>query len=341
MKKRFVAINVLRWTTFFGSLGAFGCHMLQCILLLKYQQLAEIDNWLQAGHWQYLTWFIVLGLSMLCSLAILVLAFYFDLSTMVKTDKILAAFNVIPLLTSIVTTILFDNNEPWSGGKVATKRPLVVDLFEYCAQLDSAVDAFHPLLFQRCLLSDLTWLLACVLCVLWISLLIMASTLPRALTAATVLPSHEPAWGRYVPDPFLPNHCDSSLASTFAPPNAHHHYGGATHVRPLSHHASVKKTNSAMLLNAADLQRHASYHRYSAPVKSPSMYAAPRSPPAAHASPAPQTPAPIPPPPSPAPAQYHFQQIGPCPPHSPFQPNMAFPEKLELNDQYYASHQQH
>ncbi|ORX55621.1 hypothetical protein DM01DRAFT_330286 [Hesseltinella vesiculosa] len=257
------------------------------------------------------------------SLAILILAFYFDLATVVKTDKLLAGFNTVPLLTSLATTVLFVNNEPWSDGKIATKRPLITDLFTYCSLLDnSAVDPFRPLMFQRCMLTDMTWVLACFLLVLWLVLLIMASTLPRSLTTTAepgAQPAQEPHWGRYMPEPIHNPTRVSNPAHALMHGHPQHSPSPQrsktyTHNRPLSAHVHpmVKKTNSNMLLSSADLQRHVSYQRYSMPAKSPSFYAA--------ASP--------PPPPSwpTTPPLLHSY-----PPHPP-DFHYVYPEKLETND---------
>lgn len=139
-------------------------------------------------------------------------AFCFKRAQFVRGDKILAVFNILPLLTSILTAVLFVTNEPWSSGVVEIRRPLVTDLITFCQQLDSpAVDHYHPLLYQRCLLSDATWIGVALICLFWMCLFVVTlCTHPPAESEksgeAYGLPLKEPHWGRYIPEPVSDHH---------------------------------------------------------------------------------------------------------------------------------------
>ncbi|KAI8329525.1 hypothetical protein BC941DRAFT_518674 [Chlamydoabsidia padenii] len=123
-------------------------------------------------------------------------AFCFKRPELLQGDKILALFNVIPLLVSILTAILFVTNEPWTNGIVDIKRPLLTDLILYCHQLDSpTVDHYHPLLYHRCLLSDATLIGVAATCLFWI-LLWVAAMCTRPSGQLTETP---PLWGQHVP----------------------------------------------------------------------------------------------------------------------------------------------
>ncbi|KAI8089867.1 uncharacterized protein BX664DRAFT_334114 [Halteromyces radiatus] len=83
---------------------------------------------------------------------------------------------------------------------------MVTDLITYCHQLDSPIiDHFHPLLYQRCLLSDATWISAGVICLVWIFLFLAAlRTNPNDDDDGVTkqyMHAKEPHWGRYVPEP--------------------------------------------------------------------------------------------------------------------------------------------
>ncbi|CAO3592840.1 unnamed protein product [Absidia cylindrospora] len=192
------------------------------------------------GHWQYFSWWVVLGLSVTSSFAIIMHAFCFKRARQLRGDKILAVFNILPLFTSILTAVLFVTNEPWTNGIVEIKRPLITDLISFCHQLDSpTVDQHHPLLYQRCLLSDATWIGVAVICLFWLFLLVAAMyTRPydpsseQSITNGTSddakinkkfgMHGHvkEPHWGRYIPEPV-----DQHLSHPHHPHAVHHpHY---------------------------------------------------------------------------------------------------------------------
>ncbi|CAO3627303.1 unnamed protein product [Cunninghamella blakesleeana] len=183
------------------SLLGFGCHLLQCILLIQYQKLANIPNWIQAGHWQYLTWYVVLGLSLLSGLAIIIQAVFIKKDEKLRMDKIVSVLNVLPLATSIVTAVVFVNDEPWSNFVVNIKRPMITGLVHTCYQFNSNVDRFYPLLYQRCLLSDSTWIGSVIICFFWTLLFVTVMTMQPLSQKNYTLPRKEPDWGRYIPDP--------------------------------------------------------------------------------------------------------------------------------------------
>lgn len=66
-----------------------------------------------------------------------------------RMDKIISVLNVLPLATSIVTAVIFVNDEPWSNFVVEIKRPIITGLVHTCYQFNPNVDHFYPLLYQR------------------------------------------------------------------------------------------------------------------------------------------------------------------------------------------------
>ncbi|KAI8054779.1 hypothetical protein BDF21DRAFT_403868 [Thamnidium elegans] len=196
-------IQSLRFLTFFTSLGTFICHLTQCILLNVYQEKTDIPDWLKAGHWQYLLWFISLGLSLVGSFILCLSACYYNKPRKYSLDKFIGSLSMLPVLVSIVTAMLSYSLEPWTNGFVTLERS-ASNILSNCKLFDESRDKFYPLLYQRCLLSDFTWILSIALCILWALLvrLVMYALVQKKKEAPQdrIRPAGEPTWGRYIPD---------------------------------------------------------------------------------------------------------------------------------------------
>ncbi|CAO0796144.1 unnamed protein product [Mucor circinelloides] len=203
-------IHVLRFLVLFISLIAFICHVSQCLLLNAYREKTGIPDWLTAGHWQYLTWYISLCLSLAGSSAICLNATWFKRPTRYFLDKCIGSLVILPILASIITATLFESIEPWTDGHVKVERS---GLLNSCYLLDSNRDKFYPMLYQRCMLSDTTWICAIFLCINWAILVGFVMFVTKkcngkstsstvAVAKNTIRPAaEEPKWGRYIPDP--------------------------------------------------------------------------------------------------------------------------------------------
>ncbi|KAI7851557.1 hypothetical protein BDC45DRAFT_538312 [Circinella umbellata] len=197
-------INTVRFLVLTVSLIAFICHIIQCILLSEYQSKTKIPTWTSAGHWQYFLWYIGLSISTISGVFVCTNAGCCKRGYRQQSDRYLGILNALPLLISLLTDIFVGGPEPWTAGTVSFDRPHT-KLFQSCVVLDSqSVDQQYPLLYQRCLLSDGTWLGAAVACVLWIMLaclVIWAKNPTIKSNSVSVAPAKEPKWGRYIPEP--------------------------------------------------------------------------------------------------------------------------------------------
>ncbi|KAI9254625.1 hypothetical protein BDA99DRAFT_607320 [Phascolomyces articulosus] len=182
---------------------------------------ANISSWVSAGHWQYLSWYIALSISTISGAFVCVHASCCKRIPTFRGDRYLGILNVLPLLTSLVTDVFVGGPEPWTAGTVKFDRPHT-SFFQSCIILDSqSVDPQYPLLYQRCVLSDGTWLGAAVACVLWIMLACLTMWIknPSMIksNSVAVAPAKEPKWGRYIPEP-PPSLRSSSLPIVPLPP---------------------------------------------------------------------------------------------------------------------------
>ncbi|KAI8645107.1 hypothetical protein BD408DRAFT_400555 [Parasitella parasitica] len=111
------------------------------------------------------------------------------------------------LAASIITDTLFESIEPWTDGHVKVER---YGLLNSCYLLDSTRDKFYPMLYQRCMLSDTTWICAIFLCINWAVLVGFVIFISKKSISSKVAvakdenrpgKAEEPKWGRYIPDP--------------------------------------------------------------------------------------------------------------------------------------------
>ncbi|CDH60143.1 predicted protein [Lichtheimia corymbifera JMRC:FSU:9682] len=178
---------------------------------------AKIPSWMEAGHWQYLSWYIVLSLSTISGAAICAHAFCFKRSHIVRGDRFLSILNAIPLLISLLTAFFLEDPEPWAAGSVHFTRSSTGFLAS-CSVFDSNE---QPLLYQRCMLADGTWLAAAVACLLWLLLACLAmSTRSSSSAVVAIEPAKEPKWGRYIPE--RPASLQSVNLQIVPPPPPHH-----------------------------------------------------------------------------------------------------------------------
>ncbi|KAI9020926.1 hypothetical protein CLU79DRAFT_888049 [Phycomyces nitens] len=171
-------VNLLRLSIFITSLVALGFHTSQCMLLSMYQEKANIPSWLESGHWQYLTWFIFLSFSFLSATAVCMHAFCCGRADIFRGDRTLGLTNSVPLLGMIMAATFVDSQEPWTNNTVVFKYPSRGFIL-YCYMLDAEHDMYYPLLYQRCLLLNGTYLAGGLLCLLWI-ILSITSMLARS-----------------------------------------------------------------------------------------------------------------------------------------------------------------
>ncbi|KAI8143726.1 hypothetical protein BJV82DRAFT_83156 [Fennellomyces sp. T-0311] len=230
-------INAVRFLVFLTSILALACHVTQCLLLSLYQEKAQIPSWISAGHWQYLSWYIALSISTVSGAAVCVHACCCKKAHILRGDKFLGILNVLPLLTSLITDVFVGGPEPWTAGTVKFDRPHT-SLFQSCTVLDSHTDSYYPLLYQRCVMSDGTWLLAAFACMFWILLACLAVWAKPAVkpSMVAVAPAKEPKWGRYIPEP-PPSLRSSSLPIVPVPPPHLRH--GSLHYNPYQPRSDV------------------------------------------------------------------------------------------------------
>ncbi|KAI7863674.1 hypothetical protein BDF14DRAFT_1842064 [Spinellus fusiger] len=167
-------VNLLRLCILIFSLLACGMHITQCMLLATYQQKAKMPSWLDARHWQYLVWFIVLGLSLISSATVCMNAFCCGRVHIFRGDRILGIVNGIPLLAVILATTFIENQEPWTDNTIEFTHP-DQGFITYCYTLDMKNDIFYPILYQRCLLLNGIYVVGALLSALWFILVISSS----------------------------------------------------------------------------------------------------------------------------------------------------------------------
>ncbi|KAI7891895.1 uncharacterized protein EV154DRAFT_551213 [Mucor mucedo] len=196
-------IHTVRFLAFFISLITFVCHLAQCILLSSYQEQTGISDWITAGHWQYLLWFISLGLSLAGSFTLCLNAYYYNRPKRYLLDKCIGLLALLLLLTSIIIIVSMDSSEPWTNNNSSPIERS--SLMSSCSLFDSSRDKFYPLLYQRCMLSDSIWILSILLCIVWTSVVLFAmmglSQKKKETAKNPIQPAQEPNWGRYIPHP--------------------------------------------------------------------------------------------------------------------------------------------
>ncbi|CAO3629308.1 unnamed protein product [Mucor hiemalis] len=107
-----------------------------------------------------------------------------------------ALFAILPLIVSLITALAIDKLEPWTNGLVQMEERSTSALVSSCALFDSTKDKFYPLLYQRCLLNDWTWILCILLCIFWA----LEQTAKNGTLQEKQRRAEEPKWGRYIPD---------------------------------------------------------------------------------------------------------------------------------------------
>ncbi|KAK4514344.1 uncharacterized protein ATC70_001937 [Mucor velutinosus] len=174
MKQSIKFINALRFFTLLFSLIGLGCHFAQCTLLHVYQNKTNIPSWISVGHWQYLAWYILFSLSVMSALAVCVHATCCKRGHILRGDKCLGSVNIAVSAVIIIAITFWGGQEPWTHGLVEFKEP-AKGFITYCAMLDQDHDATYPLLMQRCLLVDSTYVVSIAVSLMWIVLVISSS----------------------------------------------------------------------------------------------------------------------------------------------------------------------
>ncbi|CDH55473.1 predicted protein [Lichtheimia corymbifera JMRC:FSU:9682] len=222
-----VFLNIVRCTVFVVSALAFASHASQCILFNVYQNQTNIPDWFKGGHWQYLLWYIALGLSLTSSTAVCIHAGCCRRGQHVRGDRILSTINIIVLSSTILLITFLGGQEPWTNDLVTFSQP-AKGFIPYCNLLDQERDALYPLLYHRCILVNTTWVCGSLNCVMWIFLLLSVWVARPAKRPSSIaqLPT-EPKWGRYIPEPTIPR---VSYPATPHYPSAYSNATTATHL---------------------------------------------------------------------------------------------------------------
>ncbi|KAI8970421.1 hypothetical protein BDF20DRAFT_838781 [Mycotypha africana] len=171
-------INILRVFILAFSLIGLACHSAQCALLSAYEDQAKIPGWFQSGHWQYLAWFITFCLSLVSAFIICINATYCKHGHGVKADKTLGGVNLASLAVTITINTFLNDQEPWTNGIIEFTQP-TRGLNFHCTLLDESHDATYPLLFQRCVLIDCTYVIAVITGHFWMFLIVFAHFFTR------------------------------------------------------------------------------------------------------------------------------------------------------------------
>ncbi|KAI9321361.1 hypothetical protein BX666DRAFT_968658 [Dichotomocladium elegans] len=228
---RVVAIlNALRVSVFITSLIAFICHIAQCALLDVFQQQTTLPSWTEAGHWQYLVWYIALSISMLSGALVCARACCCKRAHLVQGDRFLGFINFFTLLAAILAALITGSPEPWTAGYVKVSRPMWSFItscsgdgtFSAAGVAGSSVSTIKlesSFLYERCVLSDSTWLGAALALLCWV-LLVCFAVLYRPASSVAADLFKEPKWGRYIPEP--PPSLRSASIQIVPPPPPHH-----------------------------------------------------------------------------------------------------------------------
>ncbi|KAI8048150.1 uncharacterized protein B0P05DRAFT_564697 [Gilbertella persicaria] len=182
------SLNAVRYLTLSCSLVGLASHFAQCTLFSVYQSQTGVPSWFTAGHWQYLASYVAYGLSIASAFMICIHATCCKRGHIVRGDKLLGIANTIVLAGAVVINTFTDTQEPWTHGIVEFKVP-AKGFITFCSLLDQEHDATYPLLFQRCLLFNCTYIFLVAVCALWILLvLISCSVRPKEKPLMEQLP---------------------------------------------------------------------------------------------------------------------------------------------------------
>ncbi|KAI8368996.1 hypothetical protein BD560DRAFT_490145 [Blakeslea trispora] len=182
-------LNTFRYLTLLFSLLGAASHFAQCTLFTIYQKQTGIPSWLSGGHWQYLIIYIAFGLSITSAFMLCVHATCCKRGHVVRGDRTLGLFNSIASMATLTVITVVYSQEPWTNNIIEFKLP-AKGFVPYCSLLDQAHDATYPLLFQRCLLFNCTYIILSALCVLWALLTIIACTTSSSKSKQHPLQQH-------------------------------------------------------------------------------------------------------------------------------------------------------
>ncbi|KAI8885784.1 hypothetical protein K501DRAFT_311007 [Backusella circina FSU 941] len=112
-------------------------------------------------HWQCTTWYILLGFSIICAIALCTQT-CFKRGHLLRYDKILGYMNCFSILVIMLVTIFFS----------APKESAAMGPMAHCYLTGQQDHPMYSVLFKRCLLLNTTWIISIVMCCLWISLLL-------------------------------------------------------------------------------------------------------------------------------------------------------------------------
>ncbi|KAI8329396.1 hypothetical protein BC941DRAFT_506749 [Chlamydoabsidia padenii] len=110
--------------------------------------------------WTWLGTFIV---SILLTTVIVIQLVYFRQSKHTRVSS--SSSSLIGFIVNLVTCIIFVDKTSWDD-----RAPSVGGLFLHCGVYDNNNDPSYPLFYQRCLLTDATWISGLLLCFLWLTL---------------------------------------------------------------------------------------------------------------------------------------------------------------------------
>ncbi|SAM07625.1 hypothetical protein [Absidia glauca] len=103
---------------------------------------------------------------------------YFRQSKHTRTSAISSSFGFV---VTLATCIIFDDKTSWQE-----RTASVNGLFLHCGGYDNDHDPSYPTLYQRCVLTDATWLSGLLLCFLWLSLFFMVWYSPPSPSIAQI-----------------------------------------------------------------------------------------------------------------------------------------------------------
>ncbi|KAI8982551.1 hypothetical protein BDB01DRAFT_906319 [Pilobolus umbonatus] len=205
-------LHIVRIITLVASLVSFILHVTQCILFNTEIKNINIPRILVIGQWQYLSWYLSLGFSLLSSLFIYIRAYYFKKCPKYILDRYIGFAVLLFVISSIITFTFPDAFEQSAQDFLREDPPTPFYLITHCSIFDSSAGDFYAVIYQRCVLTESIWISAIVLCVIWVSLILVttyASYIERKKTGVNLRSMKDVSWGKYIPDP---------LPATYSPP---------------------------------------------------------------------------------------------------------------------------
>ncbi|KAH8548803.1 hypothetical protein BGW37DRAFT_165462 [Umbelopsis sp. PMI_123] len=171
---QFLTLVGLRSLVFLVTSAALGCHIANIVLLTTYSKTISLPAW--STNLPYIFYLIALGLSFICSLALLA-TFAFGLKSL-RADKYISMINTIITAAFLIynTIISGKNPEPWVNGTLTYKKAPNPGFMTYCSAFQSSDVPMGSNLFLRCWLINGLWLGMIISCVAWVGLGIFAWT---------------------------------------------------------------------------------------------------------------------------------------------------------------------